>query len=350
MKRAVFYIKDKQLYHIGGSSGIKEYFPSDKLFSALVNFVSIMYEKDEFENILKKLKYSEISSMFFGIEILNLKNRKSKKIFFNQKPLYKTGNRQTTDRDLTILKKVKKINYISDDILNKLLNSFDKDEDKFIYDINENIIIQDKFALSENDISHININKDKFESIKIIKRISSTNMVENRFTGTSLDVFYNDFIEVNYAYLDNFLIKPFMYFNINNYFQEMKGLFNLMCDEGIGGHRSKGAGMFETFQVIDAGFEFPREGNYYMTISSVFPQKDEIDSIKSYALDDRNGFVYSNGSTGIKKPYYRIIKEGSIFEKNKVKGKILEILIYGLEHKVYLNGKAFLIGFGGKEI
>jgi CRISPR-associated protein Csm4 len=348
MKRAIFYIKDKQLYHIGGSDGIKDYFPSDKLFSALVNFANIMYEKDEFQNILEKLKQSQISSMFFGIEIVNLKDKTSKKIFFNQKPMYKMGNKEITDRELTTLKKIKKVNYISDNVLNEVLNSFDKEEDKFIYDLGKDIIIQDRFALSQKDIKNININKFKLEKIKIIKNISRTKMVENRFTGSSGDVFYNDFIEVNYSFVDEFEIRPFMYFNINNYFCEMDGLFNFMCDEGIGGHRSEGAGMFEKFDVVDAGFEFDDQGKYYMNVSSIFPKKSEMKNVKSYNLDDRNGFVYSSGSTGIKKPYYRIVKEGSIFEKNKIDGRILEMSISGLNHKVYLYGKAFLIGFGGK--
>jgi CRISPR-associated protein Csm4 len=346
MKRAVFYIKDKQLYHVGNGNGVKDYFPSDKLFSALVNLASVMYEGSEFQNIIRKLKQSGISSMFLGIEILNLKNKNSKKIFFNQKPIYKMGNKEITDKELTTLKKIKKINYVSDNVLKKILNCFDENEDKFIYDLSKNIIIQDKFALSEKDIDDINIDKCKLEKIKIIKNISRTSMVENRFTGTSGDVFYNDFVEINYGYVDNFEIRPFMYFNINNYFHEMNGLFNLMCDEGIGGHRSKGAGIFERSKVIDAGFEFTDKGRYYMNISVIFPQKSEVRGIKSYNLDDRNGFVYSNGSTGIKKPYYRVIKEGSIFEKNGINGTILKIPMPGLRHEIYLYGKAFLIGFG----
>lgn len=347
MKRAIFYIKDKQLYHLGNTYGIQDYYPSDKLFSALVNFASMLYEKEEFDIVLNKLKNVQISSMFLGIEILDLENKNSKKIFFNQKPMYKTGkSKEITDEELTTLKKVKKITYVSDRVLKNLLKSFDKNENKFIYDLSENIIIQDKFALDKDDIK---ISNERLKDKKIIRNITTTGMVENRLTGGSGDVFYNDFIEVNYIYANGYVIKPFMYFNIDNYFDEMNGLLNLMCDEGIGGHRSNGTGTFQKFEIIDAGFDFRKNGEYSMNISTIYPQKSEISSFVSYTLDDRNGFIYSNGPTGIKKPYYRVIKDGSIFRGNNVKGEILEIPVQGLNHKIYLYGKAFLIGFGDEK-
>lgn len=347
MKRVIFCIKDKQLYHFGNTYGIQDYYPSDKLFSALVNFASILYEENEFNYVLGKLKNIQISSMFLGIEILNLDNGISKKIFFNKKPLYKMGkSKEITDKELTTLKKIKKVTYVSDEVLNQLLKSFSKEDNEFIYDLSKNIIIQNKFAVDDEEIKDFQIDRHELQSIKIIRNMTTTGMVENRLTGGSGDVFYNDFMEVNYVHVDNFIIKPFMYFDINDYFEEMNGLFGLMCDEGIGGFRSKGAGMFESFKVIDAGFDFNKSGKYSMNISIIFPKRSEVNSFVSYALDDRNGFIYSNGPTGIKKPYYRVIKEGSIFNGNNVEGEILEMPIAGLNHKVYLYGKAFLIGFG----
>lgn len=352
MKRAVFYIKDKQLYHFGDGRNIIDYFPSDKLFSAILNVASIMYDGEEFQSVIKKLKDIEISSMFLGIEILNSCTQEAKKIFFTQKPLYKTGNKKTSDRDLTLLKKIKKVTYVSDEILQKLLDSFDKMENKFVHDFDNDILIQDKFALSDNEIKDVKVDKWKLQNIKFVKNISRTRMIENRYMGTSQDVFYNDFIEVNHVKLGDFIIKPFMYFNIKNYFEELSGILALLCDEGIGGHRSNGAGNFEKVEIINSEINYSEEGEFYMNISSIFPEKNDIKSenVKSYALGDRNGFIYSCGSTGIKKPYYRVIKEGSIFTNHKVKGKILEMEIPNLEHKVYLYGKAFLIGFGGKVI
>ena len=128
---------------------------------------------------------------------------------------------------------------------------------------------------------------------------------------------------------------------------------------GLGGKRTSGYGQFE---IID-DFELDetsqiqseaimakmlnKESKYYLTLSAFYPQKDEIQKLKSgyYTLIQRQGFVQSttyNDDGFLKKLPTTMINAGSCFEY-KFEGDVIDVNKDG-NHPVYRYGKPIMIG------
>ena len=80
-----------------------------------------------------------------------------------------------------------------------------------------------------------------------------------------------------------------------------------------------------------------------MSISLIFPKKEEVCQLESYSLIERKGFIYSEDGKSLRRKSVRMLKEGSVFNREIV-GEIVNVTpsIFK-EHKVYRNGSAFLI-------
>jgi len=118
----------------------------------------------------------------------------------------------------------------------------------------------------------------------------------------------------------------------------------ILQDEGIGGKRSWGNGLFK-FKEDTLSIKTPDDANFYETLSLFYPDinlgENLIFQNGFWVFKKRGGWIYDR-SSGIKarKPRIFLIKEGSFFSKEP-KGTILDLNFSNLNHKIYHYGLCF---------
>jgi len=130
-------------------------------------------------------------------------------------------------------------------------------------------------------------------------------------------------------------------------FGRIRASIILLGDEGIGGDRGSGKGVFTPefngLEIRDT------KGDDYLLLSLFYPSQDEMgdfDGIYNFKL--RGGFAYSFDNTTRRKRYIRMLTEGSVIKGRKPLGAFVDITPDGFtEHKVYRYGYAFSIPIGG---
>ena len=127
--------------------------------------------------------------------------------------------------------------------------------------------------------------------------------------------------------------------------REFKAAFNLMGDEGIGGDRSSGKGLFEKPQFEEIEFNLPdTEGT--VSLSLYYPQQDELTDIRNgyYELRERKGYIYSPYGQSLRRKSLRMFSEGSVFPGGK-KGRIADLTPKAFEdkHRIYRYGLCFAL-------
>ncbi|MDI6821567.1 MAG: type III-A CRISPR-associated RAMP protein Csm4, partial [Actinomycetota bacterium] len=129
--------------------------------------------------------------------------------------------------------------------------------------------------------------------------------------------------------------------------RKLIGALNILSDEGIGGDRSSGKGLFKP-ECKSFELQIKGESKFFTTLSTYFPKEDEVrkEIIKNswYEFIERKGWVYSFGGTSFRRKGVRMFSEGSVFPDKKQAGQLVEVTPTGfLDHKVYRYGLPFKI-------
>ncbi len=126
-------------------------------------------------------------------------------------------------------------------------------------------------------------------------------------------------------------------------------LINALSYSGIGGKRSSGLGKFVIEKTKDNKFTNRLSGNFktYMSLSVSMTDGRELEDIipnAKYELIKRSGFVYSENyaDSPLKKRDMYCFKGGACFDK-RFSGKIFDVSDNG-RHPVYRYAKPLLIG------
>jgi len=123
----------------------------------------------------------------------------------------------------------------------------------------------------------------------------------------------------------------------------IKPALNYLEDEGVGGKRTWGLGRFE-HEWNDFSIKTPSNSNAFVTLSLVIP--NDLSSIQHWKPIIRGGWTLKGKQ--VRKPRMIMASEGSIF-RYMDGGKLLDLdeVVRGFSeevgHKVFLNGKSFLI-------
>lgn len=349
MRAFKIYPDNRAKFHFGDSRGkLEEIVSSDRLFSALYNCAVLLYGSDSEQNtLLNSLQKMIISSLYYGIYFKNLSSGLSKEIFFLPRPLAPIESQERSE-DLLQHKKAKKIRYLSLDAFRLLQKAWQNEGEYFCFNLLELKVLGGKFACTIEEIETLGLDQDKLDEIKLFNVDADPKVVVSRLNDQSGNFYYQDEMELTYLYIDNYLIRPFMYFICREEADHrLSAVVRLMADEGLGGKRSQGMGALGT--VIEEEWTdkwFDGKGRYYLSLSSVFPGSDEVDKLVYYELTERSGYIYSQYGRPLRKKRARLLKEGSIFS-DKIAGQMFDISPQEFtEHKVLLNGKAFLIPIG----
>lgn len=272
---------------------------SDSLYGAIIYAFSELFP-NKLNDILEMFKNKEeipfkISSTFPFFKIdENDYVRFYPKIIIND-PIRK---------DIILLKKFKRIEFIEEDIfLNLLTGNYDYD---YILDnINDDFIINEyngKFLLTDDSNELLN---DGFFS----KEINHHNVI-NRITNDSVNIFYSE----NYRFNTNkglfFLVDFKDESSENLFFSALK----FLRDRGFGKDISTGSGQFdfiiEDYDIFDT---FNRNYPYFVTLSRFIPNELDLKNISKFGNSYYDlGLKRSRDTHGLRKQT-RFFKEGSVF-------------------------------------
>ena len=349
-----FYPGNKSKFHFGDNKGkLKNCFSSDQLFSAIFNNLITLYGTKKVETEIKdKLKETVFSSLNYGMVFTNITDNSCHEISFLPRPLASI-RKQGEKENLQMDKRNKKIEFFSLDAFKLLNKSWRKEEEFFDFDLSQLKIIGDKFACTSAEINFLNLTTQDMKDIKLFTQEAKPKVVVPRLCDSSEQslghFYYQEESEVNFIQIGNYLISPFMYFicqgEINS---AIRAAIMLIADEGLGGKRSQGMGFFEKVQEteVDEKIFAVKETSHYLSLSSVFPQEEEVENVVYYKLVERSGYIYSQQGRALRKKRVRLFEEGSIF-KAKTRGKVIDVSPdWFKEHEVYLDGRAFLIPLG----
>ena len=121
----------------------------------------------------------------------------------------------------------------------------------------------------------------------------------------------------------------------------------LLADEGIGGDRSSGKGLFEKPIFEEIEIETPTDANGVVSLSLYYPKdKSELPGIKNafYDLIERKGYIFSPYCSNLRRRSIRMFSEGSVFPKTpeEMRGTLVSVEpeIFKF-HKVYRYGYLF---------
>lgn len=325
MKVKVFKLfkKDPILLHIGirRMDRTSTVIHSDTLFSALSNSLLKLFGEEEFNLFERKLI---ISSMFIGLRLPNCDI-----LFLPMPDIFLKLPSEKHDQH----KKYKKIQWISLKGLTKILEFFDKENLLInLENLEDFKFLNNKFLVLKEEFNELK------EEIEFMDTILEPKVSVDRENNKSQNLFFQEnMILWRIRASNNIEIEPFLYF-LKEEDSELEKIFiptlNLFIEEGLGGERSTGKGIFDYYEKDI--LEIPDKGDFEITLSLTTPQKEEINNLIYYQIIKRDGFIFYNQPTGLRKKTHYKIKEGALV-RSPYKGeninvspiKDLKVISYG---------------------
>ncbi len=308
MKLDVCVLKFKGKLHIGSGrwlEHIDNIIHSDTLFNAICWCYRMLYGNDQLEEFLNRFAYSTplyITSAFPFIDGL----------YFFPRPMNCNLAKLLRDASKDVMvdnKAIKKIRFVEKGIFEKLINLE-----------NVNGVLSDQFFSSKE----VNIKPEYVEYRNMLDRLSK-----------SSTVYRVKYVNSNYW---------FAYKVSSEYSNAIKASIRLLADEGIGGERSIGSGLFSVdFTSIDV--KSVDESRRVVTLSLVNPSIQEVsefvgDEYAKYMVIRRGGgFTDPRLSSNERRRSLYMITEGSFLPC--ITGRVVNI---GVDKQVYEYGICFGIG------
>ena len=302
--------------HIGevgiGMEEVSEILHSDTIFSALVNALSTMDE--DVERFILKVKNGEIrfSSGF------PFKNSD----FYFPKPLLRPNMDEECERKWG--KKLKEAKFLPKWLFEKWIN-YEK--------------------IAEEEI-------ERLASPEFYRKSCIPKVFLDR-EGRSSAIYHVGVLEFERQTPDDTSGFFFLLISDEEGRTILKKALKFLQDEGIGGKRTWGLGLFE-HEIGKFELRIPEIVEGYVLLSLFYPSREELTLFKEPSAQwdfvKRGGWVFSRvGRGGKRKPKMRMISEGSVFSgRKKPEGILLDLDEIGnftaeVGHKVLQNGKAFSI-------
>ncbi|WAM33894.1 type III-A CRISPR-associated RAMP protein Csm4 [Caldicellulosiruptor morganii] len=280
---------------------------SDTIMSAIINAYSLLFGKEKADGLVKS--FLEGKPVFKVSSTMPYVNSR----YFVFKPMGLDLSRYVSVDDI---KKIKKVKFVCEEDLKNLFKGDYEPVGEFLVRSDE----KDMFSSS-------------FVSVKERPRVAM-----DRITSSP-----------NIYYFSHCQFKEdaglWFYLEILDLAQEkeIKAAVRLLGDEGIGGERTAGLGLFEP-EFLEVSDKDKKQASHYMLLSLANPKdSSEIEKFEYYDIITRSGYIYSKGDWGAKKKIVRMFSEGSVV-KGEVFGRVVDVTPanYNL-HPVLRYGLAFLI-------
>lgn len=336
-----------------GMEESKERVRSDTLFSAWITNYARLFGKKSVEELLVKFLQPKppmrISSTFLYRECKN--DTKNNTIFYLPRPLkFPTnyphgGDLNSTQDDLAFFKTYKSLNYLPLDIWYRWYQGegFTKEDAQELTDKTKG---NAKGKLKEAGTFDY---KEAFQNHKLPK-------VAIDRTTSATNFYHTEYVQFNWEQ-NGSGVKSLsgLYFLVycedeNQHIEELKAALDLLGEQGIGGERSSGAGLFqaEWLDLKNASPTWenvvkPLDKSAYQCLISLF-WDDEQSTIEqliinnfhsSYEIQERGGW-FSDGN--IRRKMVRMFTEGSVFPIAP-QGKLADVTPSEFKaHKIYRSG------------
>jgi CRISPR-associated protein Csm4 len=287
-----------------------------------------------------------LTSLFWGLRFVNRNSGVSKELFFLPRPI--APFEFQSEQDLLAHKKLKKIQYFSFDAFQQVQKSWQRDLQHFAFNLLDLEAVGEKFACTKREIESLGIKSADIKDLKFLAIQTNPRVVVSRASDESDNFYYQEALVVTHQQMNDYDVYPFMYFFWRGEFdQRLTAVIRLMADEGLGGKRSQGMGIFSKIEEVELPEDlFAGESECYASLSTVFPRYDEVDKMLFYELTERSGFLHSKQGRSLRKKRVNLLKEGSIFSA-KISGQLVDVQPSGFSmHPVYLNGQGFLVPIG----
>lgn len=340
-------------FHFGcGKNLISEAFQSDKLFSAIINNLTMLVEPEVIEELLKlfldgRVKLSDL------VLIITLGEDKRIRLF--PKPLILQYKNQSNYHIAEDKKQLRQVKYISEDIIQLL--KFNKANNILEIDYKDCIICKD-MVISRSEAHTIGSQgMQELTKKNVFLFFSIPRVTVDRNYLTANEHYYENYMTFNT--FNHFNVDYMFYLYTNSTIGEndkalIKRGIDLIPHEGLGGKRSKAYGTFSKMyweslddrQLMDR-FDKKDEG-IYLSLSSFIPKEDNVlNNLLAYNISERNGFIFSNGMTTKRKKSIFVLDSGMI-SNYPLEGKVIDTnsKYNGIEHPTYVNGNALFISIG----
>lgn len=145
-------------------------------------------------------------------------------------------------------------------------------------------------------------------------------------------------------YLENAGLFVLVNIKKKEWAKKVRALFNLLADEGLGGDRTCGKGLFYPPEFLLEEIPEISDANALYAVSTYFPQKQELVGLEQsfYDLALRKGYLYSPVNKSYRRRSLRVFSEGSVFPGLNRRGTLVDITPEIFKaHRVYRYGLLF---------
>lgn len=342
MNAIILKCKPGALFRLGEGSlvDVSHIIHSDTLFSAIVNIYEMVFEEGE-----EFVRLVDDNKIIFSSAFPLLENIKSGDFtYFLPKP------KISFDTAQSLGKMEKKINFLSLKAFKKVSESIDSLSFSSKFDLNDLLIFADEYALLKDELDSFLPTTAPFIREQIFPKTAVHKESREDAFYFQTDIQLVPICDGNKKICYN----PHFYFLIKDTLTESEKTkfitsLRILADEGIGGDRGSGRGFIEEVLIKEIESFVDKEEKYFMTLSLTNPaSQTEFDSIIQYDLVKRGGgSIGIEGQSEYHRKQVRMITEGSIVNSH-IKGRIVDVSpnINFYKHKIYRNGKAFLIPIG----
>ncbi len=303
--------------HIGtamGSGGVEKtdmFIHSDTFFSALFIEILQFFGEKTANVFLEKCNCGDV-------KLSSLLPYNENGYFFPKPVLHLEREVQEVQKDSTLKKKHKNLNFIES-----------KDMQKYI-----------KHLMGKQDNIDDIFHKDFFGKTNVLNKVRVNYEKENELYTLS-----------TFTFDENCGLYAIIECEQDFYFDVLEIGLNMLQYSGLGGERSSGYGKFKKAEAKDTSLldMLDNKAEKYMLLALLLPTEEEILNIKEdvsgYKLIQRKGFIASDDFSHIpiKKKSIVAFAEGSCFNYYP-KGQIVNVAPSGGNHNVYRYGKPICVG------
>lgn len=309
MQFEICKLTPKSPIHLGEREQLLEstadFIHSDTLFSAFCHCYRLLYGKAGLESILNEYLNGKIP---FGIS--SAFPFEDDSLFF---PVPLTTYIKMDKQELenkTVAKKLKTIRFME-------LKIFEK-------------------VLSGKQVDIKNLNDLKFLEKSVTPRVTVSRLGHSSKKGSG------GFFHVGKLYFGKgagFFFLMRLGGNVN--VERVKASFNLMADEGVGGERTYGCGLFHPPEWGKIEISCPLVASASCLISLWNPAEDNgFQNSSFYRLIDRKGYLFSPEGMSMRRKTVLMVAEGSVIaENNALKGMLVDVTPeLFIKHRIYRYG------------
>lgn len=349
----LFPFRPASLYHFGEWSleDSSRIIHSDTLFSALVNVSALLFGNRGPSALIQAAQDGSfrLSSAFPCIKIL--RNSDSAVLYFLPRPRIPFA-KSLRDAEPLSKKELKRMRFISHTLFQKLLTDTVAEGEKPLAVTNlaeAKPLFTGFYLLQDEPLA----GRSSTGSASPFATIVSPKVTLDRLTSASEFWDQTDLLLTEMGLRDGVRIVPGFFFMMNKVVDDLRNLLEgslcLLLDEGIGGKRSSGRGLFASFERSRISFDLPENGRFTVNLSTLLPERDETNRLIAYDFIKRGGYVYSGAGTTLQKPVVRMLSEGSV-HSGVPRGQLYPFPLPASSppgHPVLKYGLAFPIPFGG---